>query len=52
MSLLIRNGRVIDPAQNTDEITDLWIRDERILSIGPQPNLQADHTLDAFDAVG
>src|SRR5207249_1463444 len=41
------NGRVIDPAQAVDQATDLWIRGENILGIGPQPQLQADRVLDA-----
>jgi dihydroorotase len=46
-TLRISNGRVIDPSQGLDEVADLWIRDEHILAIGPQPQLQADRTLDA-----
>jgi dihydroorotase len=47
ITLRIINGRVIDPSQNIDQVTELWIRGERILGIGPQPSLQADRTLDA-----
>lgn len=48
MTLLrIAGGRIIDPAQNLDTIADLWIRGDRILGIGPQPNLTANRTLDA-----
>jgi dihydroorotase len=48
MNLLrISNGRLIDPSQNYDAVTDLWIRDETVLAVGPQPHLVADHTLDA-----
>ena len=46
-TLRISNGRVIDPAQAVDQVTDLWIRGENILGIGPQPQLQADRVLDA-----
>jgi dihydroorotase len=46
-TLRISNGRVIDPAQAIDQVTDLWIRGENILGIGPQPQLQADRVLDA-----
>jgi dihydroorotase len=45
--LRISNGRVIDPSQNLDQVTDLWIRDERVLGVGPHPSTQADRTLDA-----
>jgi dihydroorotase len=49
MSIILRisNGRVIDPASGVDQVTDLWIRDERIAGLGPQPGLHADRTLDA-----
>jgi dihydroorotase len=49
--LRIAGGRVIDPAQNLDQITDLWIRGERIVGIGPQPRLQATQVLDAKDKI-
>ncbi|MCI0642502.1 MAG: dihydroorotase [Gemmataceae bacterium] len=44
--LRISNGRVIDPAQNLDQVTDLWIRGEHILGVGPQ-SVQTTQTLDA-----
>ena len=47
ITLRITNGRVIDPSQNIDQITDLWIRGEHVLGVGPHPSTQADHTLDA-----
>ena len=34
-TLLIRGGRVIDPAQDIDRIADLRIVDGRIAGIGP-----------------
>src|SRR5438105_7767992 len=46
-TLRITNGRVIDPSQGLDQVTDLWIRGEYILGLGPQPQLQADRVLDA-----
>ena len=46
-TLRITNGRVIDPPQNLDEVTDLWIRGEQILALGPRPDLQATRTIDA-----
>lgn len=46
-TLRISNGRVIDPSQNIDQVTDLWLRGEYVLGIGPQPGVQADRTLDA-----
>src|SRR5262245_19227330 len=46
-TLRITNGRVIDPAQGFDQVADLWIRGERILTLGHQPGLQADRVLEA-----
>jgi dihydroorotase len=34
--LLIRNGRVIDPASNRDEIADVFIRGGNIVAVGPK----------------
>src|SRR5438045_8970093 len=45
-TLRIANGRVLDPSQGLDQVTDVWIRGEHILALGPQP-LEADRTLDA-----
>jgi dihydroorotase len=48
MSILrISNGRVIDPSQGIDQVTDLWVQGERILGLGPQPGAHADRVLDA-----
>jgi dihydroorotase len=44
--LRISHGRVIDPAQGIDQVADLWLRDGRVLGIGPQAGV-ADRTLDA-----
>ncbi len=46
-TLQITNGRVIDPSQQLDEVTDLWIRGETVLAIGRRPDLQADEVIDA-----
>lgn len=46
-SILIRKGRVIDPASNRDEEADLFIVDGRIRSIGPNLGVKADETIDA-----
>jgi dihydroorotase len=44
--LCITNGRVIDPSQNLDQVTDLWIQGDRIAGTGPQ-ELTAAQILDA-----
>src|SRR5579883_3622764 len=46
-TLRITNGRVIDPSQNLDQVTDLWLRGEHIFALGPRPDLQATRTIDA-----
>jgi dihydroorotase len=48
MSLVIRNGRVIDPASQRDEITDIFIRGSCVAGYGSPPeNLKPEQTLDA-----
>ena len=44
-TLLLRNGRVIDPAHQTDRVTDLWVTGQKVVGLGPQP-LTPDRTLD------
>src|SRR5438128_12106058 len=46
-TLCISNGRVVDPSQGIDQITDLWIRGEHIAGLGPRPELQASRVFDA-----
>jgi predicted amidohydrolase len=36
-ALIIRNGRVIDPANKRDEIADLYITDGKIVGSNPNP---------------
>ncbi len=49
MRLAITNGRVIDPVQNLDAITNVYISRGRIAGIGAQPpeGFSADQELDA-----
>src|SRR5205807_9526457 len=46
-TLRIANGRVIDPSQGIDRVTDLWVRGEHILGVGPLAEMQADRIFDA-----
>src|SRR5713101_4278680 len=46
-TLRIANGRVIDPSQNLDQVTDLWIHDAHVLGAGPQSQFQVARVLDA-----
>jgi dihydroorotase len=48
MTLLrITNGRLIDPAQNLDGVLDLWIENDAIRAVGPQPQLIPNEIIDA-----
>lgn len=48
-TLLITNGRVIDPSQNLDAVGDVWIADGRF--IAPRPGLKADRTINAENRI-
>ena len=48
MNILIHNGRLIDPSQGLDGLTDLAIADGRILALGAAPaGFVPERTLDA-----
>jgi dihydroorotase len=49
MSILIKNGRVIDPASKTDRVADVLIADRKIAAVGP--DLSAPQA-EIFDATG
>ena len=51
MKILIRNGRVIDPASGRDEVTDVAIASGRIVSIGAAREFSADRVIDATGLV-
>ncbi len=52
MKLHIKNGRLIDPANGIDKVTDLFIADGKVLAIGAAPDgFVADTTLDASGLV-
>jgi dihydroorotase len=50
MSLLIRNGRVVDPASGADAVQDVWIADGRIQKVGR--GLKTPAGVEALDAAG
>jgi dihydroorotase len=50
-TLRIANGRVIDPSQGLDQVTDVWLRGYRVLAVGSRPDLHADQTIDARDKI-
>ena len=47
MKTLIKNGRVIDPASNTDEIKDILFEDGIILKVEKDINDNADDIINA-----
>lgn len=48
MNILIQGGRIIDPAQQLDQVGDLYIRGEQILGMDTVPEgFQADEVIDA-----
>jgi len=50
--LTLRGGRVVDPSQELDQVTDLHIADGRVLALGPAPDgFQADQVLDCAGLV-
>jgi dihydroorotase len=52
MNILIQGGRIIDPAQQLDQVGDLYIRGEQILAIGDAPEgFEADEVIDASGRV-
>ena len=52
MKILIRNGRVIDPASGTDQRADVAVAAGRIVAIGAAPaDFSPNRTLDASGAI-
>lgn len=50
LDLLLKGGRVLDPSQSLDAVSDVGIRDGRIVEIGP--NLDATDCRDVRDVTG
>lgn len=44
---LITAGRVIDPSQRLDAVTDVWLHGDKVLHVGSRPDLKPDHTINA-----
>src|SRR5258706_14904842 len=49
--LLVKNGRVVDPARNTDAVMDLLLYTDRIVEIS-QPGKISGNSCEIFDAGG
>jgi len=47
MSMLIQNGRVIDPANNIDDTLDILVEDGKIAEVGKGLSAKADEVIDA-----
>ena len=47
MTILIKNGRVLDPATGTDGIADVLMEEGRIRAVEPGILAEADRILDA-----
>ena len=47
MTILIKNGRVLDPATGTDGIADVLVEEGRIRAVEPGILAEADRVLDA-----
>lgn len=47
MTILIRNGRVINPAEKRDEVADLLIENDRVKAIDKNIDVDADKVIDA-----
>jgi dihydroorotase len=50
--LLIKNGRVIDPARETDAALDVLLDGEKIKEVAPAGKITAPQDVEVFDATG
>ncbi len=50
--LLIKNGRVLDPASKTDGALDVLLDGERIKEVGPAGKIAAPQSAEVLDATG
>lgn len=50
--LLIKNGRILDPATGRDEIGDVLVEGDRIARVGKMSNLSGGPDLQVLDATG
>ena len=47
MSILIKGGRVLNPATNMDEIADVFVKDGKVCAIGNNLTEEAEKVIDA-----
>jgi len=50
--LLVKNGRVVDPARKTDATLDILLDGERIAEVGPSGKISGRNGCEVFDASG
>ena len=51
-NIVIKQGRIIDPANNTDKVADLYVAGGKIIAIDTLPDgFKAEHTIDASDKI-
>jgi dihydroorotase len=50
--LLVKNGRVVDPARNTDAALDILLDGERIAEVAPGGKISSSNDFEIFDASG
>jgi dihydroorotase len=50
-SLLIKNGRIINPASNFDQVSDLWVEDSKVTRIEKDIRTLPDQLIDATGLV-
>lgn len=50
-TICIQNGRIIDPSQQLDLVSDLWIQGDRILGVGKGLAPKADRIIDATNQI-
>jgi len=51
MSILIKNGRVIDPADKIDGVLDIFIQENKISKVAKNINVSADTIIDASNKI-
>lgn len=50
--LLVKNGRVLDPASKTDAAMDILLEGEKIKEVAPAGKITAQQNIEVFDAAG
>lgn len=48
---LITGGRVIDPSQRLDAVSDVWLHGDKVLHVGHRPDLKAETTINAHGKI-